>query len=381
MSKPTLQTRRSARAWTAAIVVGLLGLVSFAGAAQAVPAKFWGVVPQQVPSDEQFQQLQRGGVDSMRVHIEWGGVQPARGAPLDWSGTDATVRKAANAGIELLPFLTGAPPWAVPHVFVPGTGKTSKAPAHLPASGSAAGAWANFVKGAVLRYGPNGTFWAENPIVPKRPIRAWQIWNEENFKYFVAKPNPAEYGKLVKLSSSALKSVDPGAQTILGGMFALPKGCRSQAKPKKAWCAHDFLGEMYRTTPGIKSRFQGVALHPYSYFYAELRPRIEEFREVLKANKDAGKALWITELGWSSQPPTQTNLFAKGLGGQASQLKGAFSLLSANQAKWKVKRTYWFSVDDQESSCNFCDGSGLFAQGFVPKKAWYAYVKFAGGTP
>jgi hypothetical protein len=381
MPKATLRIRRNARAWTAATALALLGLASFAGPARAVPAKFWGVVPQQVPSDEQFQLLKRGGVDSMRIHVEWGGVQPERGAPLDWSGTDATVRKAANAGIEVLPFLTGAPPWAVPHVFVPGTGKTSKAPAHLPATGAAAGAWANFVKGAILRYGPNGTFWAENPIVPKSPIRAWQIWNEENFKYFVARPNPAEYGKLVKLSSSALKSVDPAAQTILGGMFALPKGCRSKAKPKKAWCAHDFLQEMYRTTPGIKSRFQGVALHPYSYFYPELRPRIEEFRTVLKANKDAAKSLWITELGWSSQPQTRTNLFAKGLSGQASQLKGAFSLLSANQVKWKLKRTYWFSVDDQEGSCNFCDGSGLFAQGFVPKKAWFAYVKFAGGTP
>lgn len=381
MAKPTLQIRSGARAWTAALAVALLCLASFAATAQAVPAQFWGVVPQQVPSDEQFQALKRGGVDSMRIHIEWGGVQPARGAALDWSGPDATVRKAANAGLEVLPFLTGAPPWAVPHVFVPGTGKTSKAPAHLPATGAAAGAWANFVKGAVLRYGPNGSFWAENPIVPKRPVRAWQIWNEENFKYFVANPNPAEYGKLVKASSTALKSVDPGAQTILGGMFALPKGCRSKAKPKKVWCAHDFLAEMYRTTPGIKSRFQGVALHPYSYFYPELRPRIEEFRTVLKENKDAAKALWITELGWSSQPPSRANLFAKGLSGQASQLKGAFSLLSANQVRWKLKRTYWFSVDDQEGSCNFCDGSGLFAQGFVPKKAWYAYVKFAGGTP
>lgn len=381
MPKATWRNGSSARAWPAAAVLALLVLGVFASGAQAVPATFWGVVPQQIPSDEQFQTLERGGVDSMRVHIEWGSVQPSRGAPLDWSGADATVRKAANTGIEVLPFLTGAPDWAVPHIFVPGTGKTSKAPARLPASGAAAGAWVAFVKGAVARYGPNGTFWAENPIVPKRPIRTWQIWNEENFKYFVAKPNPAEYGKLVKLSSNALKSVDPGAKAILGGMFALPKGCRSKAKPKRAWCAHDFLAEMYRTTPGIKSKFHGVALHPYSYFYPELRPRIEEFREVLKANRDAGKSLWITELGWSSQPPTRANLFAKGLGGQATQLKGAFSLLSGSQAKWKVKRVYWFSVDDQEGTCNFCDGSGLFAQGFVPKKSWFSYVKFAGGAP
>jgi hypothetical protein len=381
MPKATRRIGRRARAWTAALSVALLGLAVFAAGAQAVPAKFWGVVPQSIPSNEQFQLLKGGGVDSVRIPIEWGAVQPVQNGPLDWSGVDSIVARAANVGVEVLPFLTGAPAWAVPVVFVPGTGKTSKAPSHLPATGAAAGAWSSFVKSAVARYGPNGSFWVENPVVPKRPIRAWQIWNEENFKYFVAKPNPAEYGKLVKLSSTALKSVDPGAKAILGGLFALPKGCRSKAKPKRAWCATDFLEEMYRKTPGIKSRFDGVALHPYSYFYPELTPRIEEFRDVLEEHNDAAKTLWITELGWSSQPPVQTNLFAKGLSGQATQLKGSFSLLSAKQAKWKVQRVYWFSVDDMNGACNFCDGSGLFAQGFVPKRSWFSFVRFAGGTP
>jgi hypothetical protein len=374
-----MDSRRRVHAWSATLSVALLGLLAFAASAQAVPAKFWGVVPQEIPSDEQFQTLKRGGVDSLRIPVEWGGVQPDAGGTLNWSGIDTTVRRAANVGIEVLPFLSGAPAWAVPHVFVPGTGKTSKAPARLPASGSAAGAWSAFVKGAVARYGPNGTFWAENPLVPKAPIRTWQIWNEENFKYFVAKTNPAEYGKLVKLSHTALKSVDPGAKVLLGGMFALPKGC---LKGKANYCAAEFLDEMYAKTPGIKTRFQGIALHPYTDRYQELTPAIEEFRAVLDEHKDSGKALWITELGWSSQPPDPLrNIFAKGLGGQAAQLKGAFSLLKAKQAQWKIQRVYWFSVDDQDGVCNFCNGTGLFAQGFVPKRSWPVFVRFAGGTP
>jgi Glycosyl hydrolase catalytic core len=379
MVKATVRIGRGARAWTALLAVMLLGLAVFASAAQAIPAKFWGVVPQATPSDEQFQTLKRGGVDSVRLPVEWGGVQSAPGAPLDWSNIDLAVRRAANVGIEVLPFLSGAPAWAVPHVFVPGTGKTAKAPARLPASGAAATGWSNFVKGAVARYGPNGSFWAENPGVPKLPIRAWQIWNEENFKYFVAKPNPAEYGKLVKLSYAALKSVDPSAKAILGGMFALPKGCRNG---KANYCGAEFLDAMYETTPGIKTKFNGIALHPYSGKYQELTPQIKEFRAILDQHKDSGKGLWITELGWSSQPPDPLrNIFAKGLGGQATQLKGAFSLLKAKQVKWKVQRVYWFSVDDQEGVCNFCNGTGLFAQGFVAKRSWLAYVRFAGGTP
>ena len=63
------------------------------------------------------------------------------------------------------------------------------------------------------------------------------------------------------------------------------------------------------------------------------------------------------------------------------ELKGAFTLLRNNQRKWHIQQVYWFSVDDQAGSCNFCGGSGLFGDGFTPKPAWRAYVKFTGGTP
>ena len=80
-----------------------------------------------------------------------------------------------------------------------------EAPATCRSTGAARAAGRSFVKRRSPATGPSGRFWAENPGVPKRPIRVWQIWNEQNFKYFVAKPNPAEYGKLVKLSYAAIK--------------------------------------------------------------------------------------------------------------------------------------------------------------------------------
>jgi hypothetical protein len=365
-------------AWIAAMVVALVAAGAMASSAEAVPAQFWGVVPQATPTLEQFQRLKRGGVDETRTPVGWEAVQPVAGGPFNWSGVDAVVKGASLAGLEVLPFLSGAPKWAVP------ISKSFGSPSNLPVrTGFQRSGWTNFVKQAVLRYGPNGSFWAENPEVPKRPIRTWQIWNEENFKYFVARPNPAEYGKLVKVSAAAVKSVDPAAQIVLGGMFARPIEATYKRKPPVAYFATDFLEQMYRTTPGIKSSFNGVALHPYSGSYQSLTPDIEELRAVLTANDDASKGLWITELGWSSQPPSSdgSNSFAKGLSGQATQLRGAFKLLSSHQAAWKIKRVFWFSVDDQTGACNFCDGSGLFGPGFVPKPSWKAYVKFAGGTP
>jgi polysaccharide biosynthesis protein PslG len=382
MSKASLSMSRSVRAWIASAALAV-ALGASASAAQALPAGFWGAVPQSGLSEEQFQRLGTGGIESIRLPLGWPSVQPTRESAIDWSGVDDQVEKAAKAGIKVLPFLTGAPEWAVPAARVPQAGGL-KAPAHLPVSGAGRAGWIGFLTAAVARYGPSGSFWSEHPGVPRRPIRNWQIWNEPNFKYFVAKPNPAEYGKLVKISSGALKAADPGAQVVLAGLFARPKGSRNAKTGKHKslnWYGSDFVEAMYRSTPGVKSRFSGVALHPYSYFANELPGVIEEFRKVLAANKDGGKGLWITELGWSSGKPTRANLFAKGPAGQASQLKSAFTLLRNKQAKWRLKSVFWFSVDDVPGACNFCDGSGLFGKGFVPKKSWFAYVRLTGGTP
>ena len=198
--------------------------------------------------------------------------------------------------------------------------------------------------------------------------------------YFVAKPNPAEYGKLVKLSYSASEGSTRARRLILAGLFSRPAEANLKRKPPLAYFAADFLEKLYRGSPGIRTKFQGVALHPYTATYTRLDPYVEEIRDVLKGNHDAGKGLWLTELGWSSQPPTKKNSFAKGRSGQATQLRGAFRVIKNRASNWHVQRVYWFSIDDHRGSCNFCDGSGLFATGFKPKPSWRAYVSFAGGT-
>jgi hypothetical protein len=364
------------RGCAAALVIVALAMAVWASPAVALPGKFWGVVPQANPTTEQLQRMRRGGVDTMRMPIVWSTLQPERFAALDWAPVDAVIRTAAEARLDVLPFLYGAPSWAVP------IDRRYGSPKFLPVrNGKQRSGWKQFVRQAVLRYGPRGSFWAENPDVPRRPIRIWQIWNEQNFKYFVARPNPGEYGRLLKLSYAAIKGADRGARIILGGMFSRPKEALFKRKPPQAYFASDFLEQMYRRTPGIKSKFQGVGLHPYTGNFKRLVPYLTEIREVLAANGDARKTVWITELGWSSQRPARNNSFAKGRRGQVKQLKGAFGLLRRMQRQWRIARVYWFSVDDVAGLCNFCDGTGLFGEGFIPKPSWFAYARFAGGRP
>jgi hypothetical protein len=373
MSTNTISPLARARLWLAAFALAVVAAFATASPALAVPSNFWGVVPQGSTSTEQLQRLKAGGVDSIRIPVSWGSVQPIQGGLWNWSDADAFVTAAASARLDILPFLSTAPSWAVP------VDRRFGAPAFLPVrSAKQRAGWTRFVKEAIRRYGPKGTFWSENPSLPRKPLRTWQVWNEPNFKYFVARPNPAEYGKLVKLTSSAVKAADPGAQVILGGLFARPIEATFRKKPPQAYFAADFLDQMYESTPGIKSKFQGVAVHPYTGSWKNLTSRIEEVRSALKLHRDIGKGLWMTEMTWSSERPQPNNSFAKGLQGQARELKGAFTLFRNKQRKWNLQRIYWFSINDYAGLCNFCGGSGLF-EGSKPKPAWRAYVKFAGG--
>jgi polysaccharide biosynthesis protein PslG len=364
------------------LALALLAALAPGTAAAALPAGFWGVDPAGSPSTAQLRTVKAGGVEGVRVPVDWSAVQSGPGALPDWSTVDPTVRAAAEAGLGVLPFLNSPPQWAVGYEAI---GGGAEAPRSLPVQTAAQrSGWREFLRLAVFRYGPGGSFWSENPLLPERPIRIWQIWNEENYKYFAARPSPSQYGKLVVDSYADLRSADPGARLVLGGLFTRPKGGNSKAapgRPKRAYFATDFLERMYRTTPGVRGKFIAVALHPYSYSYKELAPEIEGVRAALKRLHDPGRPLWLTELGWSSGHPDAANghnKFEKGPGGQARELSGAFGVLRSKAAAWRVRRLYWFSLTDAAGTCNFCDGSGLFGEGFVPKPAWTAYKRFAG---
>ncbi len=206
MGSPWGKLPRRARAFAFVALLAALGAGASAAPASALPRDFWGVVPQATPSPEQFLRLKRGGADSVRIPISWSAVQPRRNGGFDFSGPDSAIASAVEARLDVLPFLFEAPRWAVPSAVVPGSGGAVRAPRFLPVrNGVQRSGWRRFAIQAIKRYGPRGSFWAEHPELPRRPIRTWQIWNEPNFKYFVTRPNPVEYGNLVKLSYGAVK--------------------------------------------------------------------------------------------------------------------------------------------------------------------------------
>lgn len=358
---------------TLALVV--LALAALAAPAQAdarsAPREFFGISPQTWMSDDDVDHMRAGGIGSVRWPLVWEQVQPRAGAEYDWSGFDQVVRAAARGRMRVLPFFWGTPKWL------------SRKATVLPIDSVAKRrAWTAFVRAAVARYKPGGEFWRQHrpggpDPVPRVPVREWQVWNEANFFYFATPASPGRYARLLKLSHGAIKAEHPGAKVILTGLFAEPT-----AKPPNALPAVTFLRRLYRQ-PGIRSFFDGVALHPYADRAANLRRMTEEVRRVMLDNRDAGGRLYITEMGWGSQNNPHIVSFERGIRGQVLELTQAYRYLVANRGRLNLRGTYWFTWKDLPDVCNFCDSVGFFhhGDGLRPKPAWHAFVRLTGGRP
>jgi hypothetical protein len=355
---------------------------SQAGSAKPLPRPpkgFFGIAPQSVLTHEDARYMKAGGIESVRWPMIWGAIQPTPKRSYDWGSFDPIVEVAAQHGLRVLPFALSAPRWLSKSTTLP------------VGSARARSAWKAFLQAAVRRYGPGGSFWTEHPagvtggVVPGTveyapaiprplPIREWQVWNEANFFYFAFPASPQRYARLLKISTPAIKGVDPGAKVILTGLFGEPT-----ARGAKGMPAAKFLDTLYRT-PGIKRLFDGIALHPYAADAKTLEELVEGLHEVTVENRDR-VPLYVTEMGWGSQNDPQVVSFEQGIRGQVRELRGAYAYLLGNQRRLNVKQVYWYSWKDLHGSCTFCDSVGFFyaGQSLQAKPAWRAFVGITRG--
>jgi polysaccharide biosynthesis protein PslG len=357
-----------------ATAAALLCVLCAAGPASAAngPSAFFGVVAQTDPSDAEFALMREGGVGTYRLVISWPAVQPSPDAPLDWSATDRLVTDLIENGMEPLPVLYGSSCFFV-ECEVGDRGQASpRPPIDSP---QARQAWMAFLTGLVGRYGPGGSFWSENPTVPRRPLSVWEIWNEPNVRQFYAPtPSVEGYAELLRISSHAIRSADPEATILIGGLSGDPRKPGSIAGP-------EFLEGLYLT--GARAHFDAVAVHPYSAGLAGVGSQLADVRRVLDGRRDSDTPIWVTELGWGASP-SGDGRFVETIDGQAEMLLGAFQLLEAKREEWNVARALWYAWRDPpagQPACSWCQTAGLLDAAGNPRPAWSAFAKLSGGTP
>jgi Glycosyl hydrolases family 39 len=351
-----------------ALVAGALAAPSAAGAA-SVRSEFFGIAQQPSTLDtKDLVGLRATHVRTVRYLIPWQTIQPQSADGFNWGQTDKQVGRLAAKGIRIVPTVWGNPKWV-------GQAKDWARPPIDSAQDKAA--WQAFLKALVRRYGPGGIYWNTDyeqqygaNAIPW-PITAWQIWNEPNLKkFFIHYPAPKEYAQLLALSHNAIKSIDPKAQIVLGGMPG--------NGDVKAWT---FLDALYKQAkvPNVKRYFNATALHPYSATLSQVQSQIAQFRQVMKKHGDAAKPLWISEIAWGSAPPDSRGI-NKGPAGQAKMLKDVYNLLLKNRAAWKIQNVFWYHWRDPKrvkASCTFCSSAALQNFNRTKKPAFTQFKTFA----
>ncbi len=318
----------------------------------------------------------------VRFFVEWKTLQPSKGDsyPATDPGAaylagvfDDAIRQVVAGGAQPIFVVLGTPQWAngSDDPYVPPkdpddyAGFMARFIRHTRAVASAAGG----------------------------SIGAYEVWNEEDGKGFwhTADPNDAsDYVALLTATYRAAKPVAGDSPILVGPTIG------NNA---------DYIAQLY--AKGAKDSFDGIAVHTDTacltngpdFFVrdSDRNDRINPFsflgyrtvRDVMLANSDGEKGIWMTELGWSStggapgtcDPSRVANPGSRSDGvsaaDQAKFLTQAYGCLA--QDKY-VKAALWFTMfDDPAEPLNENRHYGLLGSDFVPKPSLDAFKAVVAG--
>ncbi|HEY2439768.1 MAG TPA: hypothetical protein VGI07_06040 [Solirubrobacteraceae bacterium] len=304
---------------------------------------------------DQLSTMVASGVESIRVAFSWAAAQPyasfsgmpaaqkaqftdVGGVPTDFQLTDSVVGEAARDHLSVLPTVLYAPSWDArptsnPHGFaVP----RQTAP------------YAAFLTALIGRYGPHGSFWQQNPSIPKVPIRSWQIWNEPNISRYWNQPFAPSYVTLLRAAHTAVKNADPGAQVVLGALT------------NAAWSS---LHSIYRVR-GARSQFDVVSVNAFTKLPPNVIVYLRYVRSMMKRYGDAHKPLIATEVSWPSGAgvDTQSYDFDTTRAGQARNIAELLPLIGRNRLALGLSGfDYYTWMGDERAGNPAFDFAGLLS--------------------
>ncbi|MCW2996817.1 MAG: cellulase family glycosylhydrolase [Solirubrobacterales bacterium] len=308
----------------------------------------------------------------VRFFVEWRTLQPSRGdtypsadpgAANLASSIDNAIAQVNAAGARPIFVITGAPAWA----------NGSAADQHVPPTDPQD--YADFFAQFVRHTRGKGN------------VAAYEVWNEQDGEIFWHGPSPEKagpYSQLLKATYKAAKPVAGDAAILVGPLTG------NNA---------DYLQQLYDS--GAKNSFDGVAVHTDTaclelgpdVFYRESdrNDRIGRYtflgyrtvRQVMLANSDGEKGIWMTELGWSSTggkastcsriPGSGTRSDGVTVENQAKFLTHAYGCMAQDPY---VVAGFWFTMFDAPSEpVNELRHYGLVQSDGSHKPSYDAFTK------
>lgn len=330
------------------------------------------------------------GIHRVRTDFRWKTIEPDHEGNWQFSGTDRFVGAAAAAQIKVLGILDYGNPWAT--ALCTPTGEDDFA---FPPDNYAK--FVDFAKKVVQHYDES---WPGT-------VFGYEVWNEENAGYRfwltaqwtsvdgavlcgeVSSEDTAGFGRLVSQTIDGVNSLSlqHGRPLIApGGTIYLPEPAPPLSPPGmlSSRSGNDYVKDVFSNTPGLAGKLTAGAFHAYEAYPPVSAPESEALSNGIfevqlgdkvsltranysQAGFDAGKPLWITEIGWPTKFVDSVNQ-----GDQAAYLLRSV-LLSALGG---VDQIYLFTLKDDPNNATWEGGFGLFDDNLQPKQSYVALKAF-----
>ena len=321
--------------------------------------------------NNQFGSMVSNGVQSVRIAFSWAFAQPyqsmsdvpssdreeftdIRGVPTNFQITDQVVGDAARHRLTVLPTVLYTPQWDAKTNPGGGVG--------IPKRTAPYGA---FLTALIGRYGPHGSFWAQNPGIPKVPIRTWQIWNEPNLAFYWPQPFARSYVALLRQAHAAIKHADPGAKVMLGALT------------NQAWKSLEAIDKVR----GAGRLFDVVSVNGFTKRPADVMFYLNIMRRAMNGHGQRRTPLVATELSWPSARGKSSQHFDFNTteSGQARNIATLLPLIGQQRHSLGLAGFYyytWMGEEDQKALAFNFAGLLAFNYGRVrAKPALAAYRK------
>ncbi|OQY21650.1 MAG: hypothetical protein B6I35_08015 [Anaerolineaceae bacterium 4572_32.2] len=255
--------------------------------------------------------------------------EPHRSA---WEKYDNIVNLAEQYGLEVVPRLSNPPAWS--------RADGDEAGAYAPPDDLAD--WGDYVYAVASRY--------------RGRVRYYQLWNEPNiYPEWGERPvDPEAYTQLLCEGYRRAKEADPDA-VIVSGALAPTVSLHPGPGPALGLNEFVFLQRMYDA--GASACFDIMAVNDYMLWSSStdhrLRPLNISFsrplyiRDIMVANGDAAKPVWISEMNSSAVPDDPTGIEGWGGYGKVTpEQQARYAVLAYQRAMeewpWVGVVNFWF---------------------------------------
>jgi hypothetical protein len=215
----------------------------------------------------------------------------------------------------------------------------------------------------------------------KGRIKCWEVWNEPNFYDF--RLEPEDFGRILEHTYRAIKGADPSATVVLGGLAGPWSGPDDHS-------ATQYLEKVYASKAVQRFHetrkrwpFDVDGDHPYAWDQAPDKYLVKALTEnvvsVMEKNGDSKKPIWLTEIGWDTDPKSNVKISEDEKSNRKLQAEWLTSLYDICRTAKRsdgttplVERAFWFQYE--------FSGFGVRDAGWNKRPSWDAYKTAAAST-